>query len=786
MNLVIVESPAKCKKIQGFLGKDFIVKSSYGHFRDLKKKTLGVDITDNFTPTYDIIPDKKNVINELKTSFKKCKTLYLAADNDREGEAIAWHLNEVLNKGKNTSKRILFNEITKTALQNAVANPSEININMFYAQQARRIIDRLVGFLISPCLWKNVQSSYKKGEGLSAGRVQSVVNKLIIERENSINKFEKKTYFNINGNLDYKQNNIPIKYSKPKELDSPEKVKSIFDLVDTHDFIVKDLKSKKKKESAKSPFTTSSLQQEAHNKLNMSSKQTMLVAQKLYENGHITYMRTDSIIIAKEALEEIKEEIHKLYGKKYYKNNTFKTKTKNAQEAHECCRVTKINIHTLPESSPDDERRLYELIWKRTIASQMVQMVKDVLDVSIHLDTYVFNSIYEKVDFEGFMIVYNIKNDAKNQALLELKIDTVLDFIDLTAEQKFTSPEPRFNDSSLVKKLEDLGIGRPSTYANMVNSVLDKNYAVIKDNPGIDTEVLHYYLKKNEPLEEKTNIIQYGSDKAKINPTQIGIIVNDYLTKYFDQLINYEFTASMELDLDKVSLGTHVWQDIVKLTYDKIKYSIDNSPKNVIKENYSRILGNNPINNRQIDVYIGQYGPVLREQNADSKIKPRFISIKDYNLDDFTLEMALKLLKYPYTIGTFEDKDIILDKGRFGLYIKYDSKNFSYKIEDESHIDLESIIEFIKIKSSTTNSNGVIKKLNDKITIMNGQYGPYIRYDNKTNYKIIIDKKMTEEEKNKYLEKLNITQCKTIISESKTKKTKSKIPPKTKNTKNTK
>ena len=772
MNLVIVESPAKCKKIQGFLGKDFIVKSSYGHFRDLKKKTLGIDIENNFTPTYDIIPDKKNVITELKSHFKKCDTLYLAADNDREGEAIAWHLNEVLNKGKNTSKRILFNEITKTALQNAVANPGEININMFYAQQARRVIDRLVGFLISPCLWKNVQSSYKKGEGLSAGRVQSVVNKLIIEREDSIKKFEKKTYFNLNGNLDFKSNNIPIKYSKPKELTTPEKIKTIFDLVDKNDFVVKDLKNKKKKESAKPPFTTSTLQQEAHNKLSMSSKQTMLVAQKLYENGHITYMRTDSIIIAKDALEEIKEEIHKLYGEKYYKNNTFKTKTKNAQEAHEACRVTKINVHTLPENCPNDERRLYELIWKRTISSQMAQMIKDVLDVTINLDKYIFNSTYEKVDFEGYMIVYNIKNDAKNQALLELKVGSILEFIDFTGEQKFTTPEPRFNDSSLVKKLEDLGIGRPSTYANMVNSVLDKNYAVIKDNPGIDTEVFQFYLKKNEPLEEKKNIIQYGSDKAKINPTQIGIIVNDYLSKYFDQLINYEFTASMEADLDKVSLGDNIWQDIVQLTYNKIKYSIDNSPKTIIKDNYSRELGVNPTNNRIIDVYIGQYGPVLREQNSEPGCKARFVSIKDYNLDDFTLEQALQLLKYPYIIGTYENKDIILDKGRFGLYIKYDAKNYSYKIEDENRIHLDSVIEFINIKNSSTNITGAIKKLNDKITVMNGQYGPYIRYDNKTNYKIILDKNLDDKQIQEYLEKLTIKDCNTIISESKNKKTK--------------
>lgn len=776
MNLVIVESPAKCKKIQSFLGKDYIVKSSFGHFRDLKKKTLGIDIEDNFTPNYDIIPDKKKVITELKSAFKKCKTLYLAADKDREGEAIAWHLNEVLNKGKNTSKRILFNEITKSALVHAVNNPEQININMFYAQQARRVIDRLVGFLISPCLWKNVQSSYKKGEGLSAGRVQSVVNKLIIEREDTINKFIKKSYYNLSGNLDYKENNIPIKYSKPKELDTSEKIKEIFELTKTNEFVVKDLKKKEKTESAKAPFTTSTLQQEAHNKLSMSSKQTMMVAQKLYEGGHITYMRTDSIIISEDALKEIKDEIYKLYGEKYYKKNTFKTKTKNAQEAHECCRVTKINVHTLPENYSNDEIRLYELIWKRTIASQMSKMIKDVLEVIINLDKYIFQSTYEKIKFDGYMIVYKVKNEVKNEALLELKVGSILDFVDFSAEQKFTTPEPRFNDSSLVKKLEELGIGRPSTYANMVNSVLDKNYAVIKDNPGVDTEVIHYYLKKDESIEEKKDTIKYGSDKNKINPTQIGIIVNDYLTKYFDQIINYEFTAAMEIDLDKVSLGENVWQDIVRLTYDKIKYSIDNSPKTVIKDNYSRVLGVNPANERTIDVYIGQYGPVLRELNSEPGCKARFISIKDHNLDDFTLEEALQMLKYPCKIGTYKDKDIFVENGRYGLYIKYDSKNFSYKIEDENNIDIDAVIECINIKNST--KSGAIKKVNDKITIMNGQYGPYIRYNNKSNHKIVLDKSMTEEEKIKYLEKLTVTECNKIMSSAKDKKKPKKKEPK--------
>jgi DNA topoisomerase-1 len=769
MNLVIVESPAKCKKIQEFLGKKFIVKSSFGHFRDLKKKSLGIDIENDFTPTYDIIPDKKKTITELKTAFKKCETLYLAADNDREGEAIAWHLNTVLNNGKNTSKRILFNEITKKALQNAVDNPGSINTNMFYAQQARRIIDRLVGFLISPCLWKNVQSSYKEGQGLSAGRVQSVVNKLIIEREDSINKFEKKSYYNLAGNLDFKNNSIPIKYSKPKTLDNEEKILDIFNTTKTEQFIVTDIKNKKKKESAKPPFTTSTLQQEAHNKLNMSSKQTMLVAQKLYEAGHITYMRTDSTIISNDAQEEIREEILKLYGEKYYKKNSFKTKTKNAQEAHECCRVTKIDLHRLSENSNNDEKRLYELIWKRTISSQMAQMIKDVLDVIINLDKYIFNSSYEKVDFDGYSIVYNNKKEAKNTALLELKVNSILDFVDFTAEQKFTTPEPRFNDSMLVKKLEELGIGRPSTYANMVNSVLDKNYAIIKDNIGTETEITNFYLKKNCDYTTKKDKIMYGSDKAKINPTQIGIIVNDYLTKYFDQLINYEFTAQMENDLDKVSNGECMWQSIVQLTYNKIKVSIEKSPKSVIKNDYARILGVNPNNNKTLSVYIGQYGPVLKEENNSPGCKHRFISLKDELLDDITLEQAVNMLSYPRVIGTYDNIDIILDKGRYGQYIKYNNKNYSYKISDENNIDIDSLIAFIDIKSETQTKYGEFKKVNAKIKIMKGPYGPYINYDNKTNYKIPIDKSFNDEEIDNYLKNLSVSDCNELISEQKSK-----------------
>lgn len=769
MNLVIVESPAKCSKIQNYLGKDYIVKSSYGHFRDLKKKELGIDLNDNFKPNYQLMDDKKRVVSDLKSSYKKAQNLILAADNDREGEAIAWHLNEVLNNGKSDSKRIVFNEITKTALQNAINNPTVININMFNAQQARRIIDRLVGFLISPMLWKNVQSSYKKGQGLSAGRVQSVVNKLIIERENSINNFKRKDYYNLIGNLDYKDNNIPIKYCKVKDLtDFDKKVKPIFDLVETHDFIVSDIKSKTKKENAKAPFITSTLQQEAHNKLNMNSKKTMLIAQRLYENGLITYMRTDSINISEDAHKLIKDEVLKLYGKDYYKKNVFKTKTKNAQEAHECCRVTDICLHKLDSNKYESDLvRLYDLIWKRTISSQMSSMIKDVLDVEIKLENYVFNSSCEKVSFDGYMIVYNLNKSIKNDSLNLLKKNEKLNFKDFSAEQKFTSPEARFNDSSLVKKLEDLGIGRPSTFSNMVNSVLDKNYAVIKDNPGEDIEIVNHYLKGKEYTFKK-DISKYGNDKGKINPTQIGIIVNEYLDKTFNQIINYDFTALMENQLDLISSGEYQWQTVVEDCYNKIKLAINNSPKKTIKDDYNTILGINPNNNKTISIYIGQYGPVLKELGHESNEKPKFKSIKDYDMKTIDLEKAIKLLKYPYKIGEYNDNDIILDSGKYGLYLKYNKQNYSYPDLNENDLDISNIIEYIKNKN---NSSKVLNQINEKTMILNGPYGPYIKSNNK-NYKIYFDRNFTEEDKMEYISKLTIKDCNLIIKNQKQKQKK--------------
>lgn len=753
MKLVVVESPAKCQKIKSYLGKDFIVVASFGHFRDLDKKNMGIDINNNYAPNYIILQDKKKTVTDLKAAFKKCNKLIIASDGDAEGEAIGWHLNEVLNKGKEDHERIVFNEITKTAIINAVENPSKININRFHSQQARRVLDRIIGFKITPCLWKNIQANYKKGESLSAGRVQSVVNRIIIERENEIKKFEKKEYFNINGNLDYKGNNIEIKYDK--KVNKKEDIYKIFETTKKNDFIITKIEKKEKKEKAKAPFITSSLQQEAHNKLGMNSKRTMLIAQRLYEGGLITYMRTDSINISKDALKDIEKEIVKCYGKKYFSNNTFKTKTKNAQEAHECCRVTNIELHDLNNDYDNDMKRLYGLIWKRTISSQMSDCKKEILEIKISLDIYIFIATNERILFDGFQKVYNII-DKNSKVLQELKEKTKLIFKDLKSEAKFTKAEPRYNDASLVQKLEKLGIGRPSTYANMVSSIIDKNYAVIKDCEGINVEVENHTIKKDEDIKIKKEIMQYGADKKKICPTETGIMINDYLLKYFEEIINYSFTANMELELDKIeNQGVH-WNEIVDVIYKKLLIFINNTPNsNIIHDSNKKQLGINPNTNLMLEIYVGKYGLCVHEIAKTGK--GRFVGIKDSKLEDVTLDKAIELFKYPYVLFNYQNKDVFLNKGQYGLYIKYDNKNYSIENLNEEEIDLDKIKNVIKNQKNY----GMVKKITSKIELYKGQYGYYLKY-NKKNYAVKKGKK-TEEEFNRYIEDINEEECMKII-----------------------
>ena len=799
MKLVIVESPAKCSKIAGFLGKDYIVKASYGHFRDLKKRELGIDVDDNFKPEYMLSDDKAMVIKELKNAMKKCDELILATDNDREGEAIAFHLDYLLNKGKLNSKRVLFNEITKSALVSAVSNPTKIDINLFYAQQARRIIDRLVGFTLTPILWKNIQMNYSKGKTLSAGRVQSVVNKLIYEKEQTIKAFEKSPYFNIKGNLDFKGNSIPVKLVN--KVTSYKKTNSILQQSKTTDFIVKDIKKKESIENPRPPFITSSLQTDAYNKLSMSSKVCMMVAQKLYENGHITYMRTDSTVLSQDAHEQIKMIVEDKYGKEYYRRKNYSNK-KNAQEAHECCRPT--NIDLLPEkftSVENNEKRLYDLIWKRCVGSQMQPSKKDVLDVKIGLDKEIFQSSYDKLTFPGFLILYdqsgftNKKKKTKkakknidkpepekednpndepivvdaNNPLNKLSVGDKLTLLELIANEKYTTPETRYNDGSLVKKLEELGIGRPSTYASMINGVLDKHLVTKTQLDGEDVELRNIVVKQKTELIETKEITKYGKDIDKLMTTEMGIIVHDFLDKWFENIVNYQFTANLEKQLDIVASGKLDWVDVVrdiyKLVTSSSKYT-DLKTKQP-KEKVSKILGINPDNDCEISINLGQYGLYLKEIHPNSNIKDRNVSLKEERIDEITLEKAIELLRYPKDLGLYNKKMITINNGPYGIYLKYDGGNYSINELTINELTMDTAKQLIKDKiSNTSSTNNIIKEISDKIKILNGKYGPYIRYNDSKNYSIYLDKKTydTDEKRKSYLENLTKEDCKKIIN----------------------
>lgn len=788
MKLVVVESPAKCNKISGFLGSEYIVKASYGHFRDLKKKELGVDVDNNFKPEYVLSDDKKQVIKDLKSTMKKCDELILAADNDREGEAIAFHLDAMLNKGKLNSQRVLFNEITKSALVSAVSKPTCIDINLFYAQQARRIIDRLVGFILTPILWKNIQNNYSKGQTLSAGRVQSVVNKLIYEKEQIIQKFEKSPYFNIKGDLEFKKYKIPVKLIN--RVNSYEKTTDILMKSKTDEFLVTDIKKKESIENPRPPFITSSLQTEAHSKLSMSSKQCMMVAQKLYEKGHITYMRTDSTVISQEAHDQIKNLVTDKFGEDYYRYKSYSNK-KNAQEAHECCRPTNINL-TPTDFSSDiyDEKRLYDLIWRRCIASQMKPVKKDILDVKISLDDNIFQSTYDKIIFLGFMIVYQYgknnteyNNETSNENNIEhtknplnkLKIGDSLGLFELSANEKYTIPESRYNDGSLVKKLEELGIGRPSTYSAMINGVLDKNLATKTKIEGIDIELRNMIIRNNiEELIEKKEIVKYGKDVDKLITTEMGITVHNFLEKWYDNIINYQFTANLEKQLDLVASGKEDWVNVVRNVYNLLvnnkKYVELSNVKN--KEKVTKILGINPDNGKQISVNLGQYGLYLKEHSTELGEKDRNVSLKEERINEITLEMAIELLKYPKNLGLYNGLQVYLHNGPYGIYMKYNNKNYSIGDHNVNSLDSNKIKEIID--GYQNKSNNEIHKIGSKIVILKGIYGPYIRYNNKTNHPIYLDNSINEEEQIKYLKDLTKEQCMNIINLKKVKTTSKK------------
>ncbi len=756
-NLVIVESPAKAKTIEKFLGSKFTVKSSYGHIRDLSKKNLGIEITNNFNPLYEISEDKKKLVTELKQAAKKASKVWLASDEDREGEAIAWHLSEVLDLPKSKTCRIVFHEITKTAILEAVENPREIDLNLVNAQQARRVLDRLVGFELSPILWKKIKPS------LSAGRVQSVAVRLIVERDREIRNFNSSTFYKIAAVFlvtHSKDQIIELKADLSEKFSNKEQAMAFLNKCKKSLFSISDISKKPGKRSPAPPFTTSTLQQEASRKLGFSVAQTMSVAQKLYEAGKITYMRTDSLNLSDLALGTIKNEVTNEYGEKYLHIRKYKTKIKGAQEAHEAIRPSYINAHEIAGSSA--EKRLYDLIWKRTIASQMTDAAFEKTTVTIDISnaTEKFLAIGEVLLFDGFLKIYSESSDDDKDETPEgllppLKTTDKIIPVNITATERYELSPPRYSEASLVKKLEELSIGRPSTYAPIISTILNRGYVVKEDRLGKDRTYTVIILEK-ENIKTTEKIEHSGAEKSKLFSTDIGMIVNDFLVDNFKEILDYHFTASVEKEFDEVAEGNIAWTKMIGKFYKPFHASVDYTLKNTERSTGEKLLGNDPASGKPIFVKIGRFGPLAQIGATDNTEKPRFASLlKSQHIESITLEEALELFKLPRDLGQYEGKNVIAAVGKFGPYINHNSKFVSLKKEDNPlSISLERAIELI-LEKIEKDKNKIIKKFNDDLSLLNGRWGAYICYQ-KENYKI--PKKLT-------VETLTQADCMKIISE---------------------
>lgn len=734
-NLVIVESPAKAKTIEGFLGKDFEVKSSFGHVRDLKKKGLGIDVENQFAPHYEISPDKKSVVADLKKSSKKADLVWLASDEDREGEAIAWHLFEVLGLKKEKTKRIVFNEITKTAILSAVENPREINIDLVEAQQARRILDRLVGFELSPILWRKIKPS------LSAGRVQSVAVRLIVEREKDIENFKSvSSYkvvasFAVNGNKTLKAE-LDIKYSTKEEA-----IKFLESCLSAK-YTIDDLQVKPAKKSPTAPFTTSTLQQEASRKLGFSVSRTMVVAQRLYESGKITYMRTDSVNLSKQALEGIKNEIIANYGAEYANPKQYVTNAKGAQEAHEAIRPTNVNVKETGEDR--DEQRLYDLIWKRTVSSQMAdaQLEKTTIKVKVSNESPFFIAKGEVIKFDGFLKVYleskEDEDEEKEAGLLPpVVVGQELTYENIEATERFTHHPARFSEASLVKQLEDRGIGRPSTYAPTISTIQKRGYIVKEEREGKERKYTALSLSNGKISElSKTEIT--GKEKGKLYPTDIGIVVNDFLVDHFSRIMDYSFTASVEKEFDQIAVGDVSWNKMIGDFYSPFHENVEYTMEHSERASGERNLGIDPKSGDPVIARIGRFGPMVQIGGGDTDIKPRFASLrKNMTLASVTLEEALELFKLPREVGEYEGKKVSTAIGRFGPYIRFDKLFVSIpKEEDPLSIDLNTCIELIELKKKAEKEKYIKTFEEDEsVQVLKGRYGPYIKIG-KDNFKI--------------------------------------------------
>ena len=689
-NLVIVESPAKAKTIGNFLGKDYSIKSSYGHIRDLSKENLGINIHQNFTPEYIVPADKKQVVKDLKKASKEAKIIWLASDEDREGEAIAWHLCEVLELDPVNTRRIVFHEITKDAIENAIKNPRAINNSLVNAQQARRVLDRLVGFELSPILWKKVRPA------LSAGRVQSVAVKLIVERERTITSFQPESSYRVIGNFihtDTKGQESVFKAELSVRPANKEKAWKILESCIGATFTIAEVTSKPTRKSPAPPFTTSTLQQEASRKLGYSVSQTMSIAQKLYENGKITYMRTDSVNLSKTALAASKKVICSEWGEQYSHTRNFKTKTKGAQEAHEAIRPTYIENREITGSR--NEQRLYDLIWKRMISSQMSEALFEKttakIDISGREDQFVASG--EVLKFDGFLKVYSETTDSEGDEngkglLPPLKTgDPVIPEI-IDATQKFTSPAPRYNEASLVKKLEELGIGRPSTYAPTISTIQKREYVVKQDKPGKKYTYNILSLSESE-IRELSKTEMAGAEKAKLFPTDIGMLVNDFLVEHFREILEYNFTADVEKEFDKIAAGNMEWTKMIDKFYKPFHEQVLLTTKVSKKPTGERILGTDPQSGKPVSVKIGRFGPMVQIGNAGDSEKPRFASLlKSQSITTITLEEALSLFRLPRKIGEFEGAEMVVGVGKFGPYIRHKSVFYSLRRDQDDPLTI--------------------------------------------------------------------------------------------------
>jgi DNA topoisomerase-1 len=736
-NLVIVESPAKAKTIEGFLGKDFVVKSSFGHVMDLNKTKISVDIDKNFEPKYEVSADKKKLVAELKKLAKEAEMVWLASDEDREGEAISWHLYTALGLKEDKTKRIVFHEITKNAILSAIENPRKIDRNLVSAQQARRVLDRLVGYELSPLLWKKVKPS------LSAGRVQSVAVRLIVEREEEIKNFDSSSSYRTVAEfvLTDAKDKQTFQAEYPIRFEKNEQAKDFLKKQINASFVVKQVETKPGKKSPAAPFTTSTLQQEAARKLGFSVANTMRVAQNLYESGKITYMRTDSVNLSSLAINMAKDEITSAFGKQYVKTRQYATKTKGAQEAHEAIRPTYMNQSTVSGNS--DEQRLYDLIWKRTIASQMsdaeLERTQVKIDSSGAKEQFVASG--EVIKFDGFLKVYLESSDDEptdqEGILPAMKTNDPLTLIQMTSRERYSKHPPRYSEASLVKKLEELGIGRPSTYAPTISTIQKREY-VVKENRPSEKRHVQLITLKGDQLSEKTLSDNVSSEQTKLFPTDIGTLVNKFLMQYFDDIIDYNFTASVEAEFDEIADGLKEWNHMIKEFYSPFHNKIAETEENSGKFSGEKLLGVDSISGKNVYVKIGRFGPLAQIGDTDSEEKPRFAGLrKNQSIDTITFEEAIKLFDFPRNLGTYEDKEVTVAIGRFGPYVKFDGKFYSLKKDDNpAEILLDRAIEIILEKQKAEREK-LIKKFDqdEDVQLLNGRYGPYLVIK-KQNYKL--------------------------------------------------